>query len=117
MITAESTIAVYIIASQRNGTLYTGVTSALADRIWQHKTKQFRGFSAKHGCTRLVWFQPYPSMLRAIEMEKWVKHKPRAEKLRLIERENPEWKDLSDGWYDETTWDFDGAYEASLNAR
>ena len=114
MITADSLIAVYIMASGRNGTLYVGVTSALMTRVWQHKTKLFTGFSAKYGCTRLVWVQLHPSMASAIRSEKRVKHLPRAQKLRLIERDNPEWRDLSDGWYEETTWDFTGEHEAGL---
>ena len=116
MITADSFIAVYIMASGRNGTLYAGVTSALPIRVWQHKSKQFRGFTARYGCARLVWFEPHASIIDAIAKEKWVKHLPRAAKLRMIERDNPEWRDLSDGWFEETTWDFDGTYEAGLNA-
>ena len=56
-------------------------------------------------------------MVVAIAKEKWLKHQLRAAKLQMIERDNPEWRDLSDGWFEETTWDFDGAYEARLNAR
>jgi putative endonuclease len=117
MITAESFIAVYIMASRRNGTLYTGVTSHLSGRVWQHKSKRFSGFTSRYGCTRLVWFEPHETIIDAIRREKWVKHLSRAAKLRLIEGDNPEWRDLSDGWFEETVWDFDGAFEASLNAR
>jgi putative endonuclease len=117
MISADNLIAVYIMASRRNGTLYTGVTSELVNRVWQHKTKCFPGFSARYGCSGLVWFEPHASMITAIGKEKWLKHLPRAEKIRMIERDNPDWCDLADGWFDETTWDFTGAYEAGLNAR
>jgi putative endonuclease len=117
MIATDNQIAVYIMASRRNGTLYTGVTSDLATRVWQHKSKRLGGFTARYGCTQLVWFEPNFSMIDAIAKEKWVKHLPRAEKLRMIEHDNPEWRDLSDGWFEETTWDFAGGYEARLQLR
>ena len=116
MITAESLIAVYIVASGRNGTLYVGVTSELVNRVQQHKSGRLAGFSRRYGCKRLVWFESHTSMIEAIRREKWLKHLPRAAKLKMIERQNPEWRDLSDGWFNETTWDFDGAYEANLRA-
>jgi putative endonuclease len=117
VVASDSLIAVYIVASGRNGTLYAGVTSALIGRVRQHKTKAFPGFSARYGCTRLVWFERHAVMASAIAKEKWLKHQPRAQKLRLIEQVNPEWRDLSDGWFEETTWDFDGSYEAGLAGR
>ncbi|HEY3813418.1 MAG TPA: GIY-YIG nuclease family protein [Caulobacteraceae bacterium] len=117
MIAPGNLIAVYIIASRRNGTLYTGVTSNLHVRVWQHKSKRLRGFTAQYDCKRLVWFEPHASIVTAIRREKWVKHQLRATKLRLIEEANPEWRDLSDGWYEETTWDFSGAHDAGLEMR
>ncbi|MBC6983801.1 GIY-YIG nuclease family protein [Caulobacter sp. 17J80-11] len=96
-------IAVYIVASARNGTLYTGVTSDLGRRVLQHKHGAFEGFSKRHGCTRLVWFDPHEVMVAAIAREKQVKRWPRKWKLDLIEAENPDWRDLSDGWFEETT--------------
>jgi len=117
MISPDNLIAVYLIASGYNGTLYAGVTSDLATRVWQHKTKQFEGFSAQYGCSGLVWYEPRASMIEAIKKEKWVKHLRRSHKIAMIQRDNPSWRDLSEGWFDETTWDFDGSYEAGLNAR
>ena len=58
------------MASGRNGTLYTGVSSNLMIRVWQHKSKRFPGFTSRYGCTRLVWFEPHTSMVAAIGMEK-----------------------------------------------
>ena len=86
--------AVYIVASQRNGTLYTGVTSDLPGRIWQHKNGSFEGFSRRYGCKILVWFEMAESMESAIDREKQIKEWQRAWKLRLIEEQNPDWDDL-----------------------
>ena len=81
---------VYILASKRNGTLYTGVTSALVRRMWQHKTKLTPGFTAKYGVDRLVYFEGHEDAANAILREKQLKKWRRAWKVRLIERENPE---------------------------
>ena len=86
--------AVYIVASQRNGTLYTGVTSDLPGRIWQHKNGSFEGFSKRYGCKILVWFEMAETMESAIVREKQIKEWNRAWKLRLIEEQNPNWDDL-----------------------
>ena len=88
------------MASGRNGTLYVGVTSELWQRIQQHKHGRFEGFSKTHGCRRLVWFESHPTMLEAISRERRIKRWRRNWKLALIEAENPEWRDLSDGWFD-----------------
>lgn len=90
---------VYILASQRNGTLYTGVTSDLVARIWQHKEDVFPGFSRRYGCKALVWFETHDDIEAAIRKEKQVKRWQRAWKLRLIEERNPDWRDL---WEDLT---------------
>jgi putative endonuclease len=82
-----------------NGAIYIGVTSDLFNRVLQHKRKAVPGFTAKYGCTRLVWFQAYEEIGEAIRHEKRLKHWLRAWKLALIEAANPEWRDLSDGWY------------------
>ena len=92
---------VYILASRRNGTLYTGVTSDLIDRIWKHKHDWYPGFSRKYGCKRLVWFETHNDINAAIQREKRVKRWRRAWKLNLIEAQNPNWIDLYDhltGW-------------------
>ncbi len=86
---------VYILASKRNGTLYTGVTSNLPKRIWEHKTGAFGGFSHKYACKRLVWFEVHETLENAILREKRLKRWRRGWKLDLIEQSNPQWIDLS----------------------
>ena len=86
----------YILASKRNGTLYTGVTSALAQRVWQHKTKAVEGFTAKYGVDRLVYFEAHADAASAITREKQIKKWRRAWKIELIEQRNPQWHDLYD---------------------
>jgi putative endonuclease len=85
--------AVYIMANHRNGTLYTGVTSDLPARIWQHKNGTI-GFTARYGCKLLVWYELHEEMTSAIEREKQIKAGSRKRKLALIEAMNPEWSDL-----------------------
>lgn len=87
--------AVYIMASRRNGTLYTGVTSNLVQRAWQHR-EGVGGFTKKYGCKLLVWFENGDTMEGAISREKQIKGGPRAKKLALIEGMNPDWNDLYD---------------------
>jgi putative endonuclease len=87
---------VYILASQKNGTLYTGVTSHLHKRMIEHKTKtQAQSFSAKYTVNKLVWYESGESMIGAIELEKKIKNRSRAWKIALIEKNNPDWNDLS----------------------
>lgn len=88
---------VYILASGRNGTLYTGVTSDLIARIHQHREGTFEGFSKQHDVKRLVWFEQHATMEHAITREKPLKQWNRAWKVRLIEEGNPQWKDLAEG--------------------
>ena len=85
---------VYILASKRNGTLYTGVTADLAARIWQHKQKTTRGFTTKYGVDRLVYCERYEEIIDAIAQEKRLKNWKRDWKIALIEKANPEWRDL-----------------------
>lgn len=85
---------VYILASQRNGTLYVGVTSNLIARIWQHKNHLVDGFAARYDTHILVWYEQHDTMLSAIQREKALKRWNRAWKLRLIEEHNPQWTDL-----------------------
>jgi putative endonuclease len=85
---------VYILCSQRNGTLYIGVTSDLRQRVWQHKSGLTPGFSARYAVHRLVWFEVHATMMSAIAREKTLKRWNRSWKLRLIERTNPYWRDL-----------------------
>lgn len=95
-----NTYYVYIITNRRNGTLYTGVTNSLQRRIWQYKNKVFPGFSAKYDLHQLVYFESFRDITNAIAREKQIKAGSRAKKLELIERENPEWKDLSADWFE-----------------
>ena len=85
---------VYLLASKRNGTLYTGVTSNLETRIWQHKHDVYPGFARKYGCKTLVWFEAHDDISEAILREKRIKRWRRAWKVALIERGNPDWGDL-----------------------
>lgn len=85
---------VYILASARNGTLYTGVTSDLVKRIWEHKNNVVEGFTRKYHVHLFVWFEQHETMESAIQREKAIKEWRRAWKLRLIEESNPEWRDL-----------------------
>ena len=99
MPTHRTFIATYIMASERNGTLYTGMTANLEARVWKHRSGVFDGFSAAHGCTRLVWFERHAWVVEAIAREKRIKKWLRDWKLKLIEAENPEWRDLAEDWY------------------
>ena len=92
----ERAPAVYILASQRNGTLYVGVTSNLQERVWKHKTDLVAGFTASYRVHQLVYYELHSTMYDAIVREKRIKEWKRAWKLRLIESMNPEWRDLSD---------------------
>jgi len=88
--------AVYIVANRRNGTLYTGVTSNLPQRAFQHRAKQVKGFSKRYGCSTLVWYELHDGMIEAITREKQLKAGSREKKVALIEALNPEWIDLYD---------------------
>ncbi len=86
--------AVYLLASGRNGTLYTGVTSNLVQRIWQHRSHCVLGFTDRYQVTRLVWYEMHDAMDAAIVREKQIKRWNRSWKLRMIEERNPRWIDL-----------------------
>jgi putative endonuclease len=88
--------AVYIVTNKQNGTLYTGVTSCLPKRIYEHKEKVRGGFTKKYGCNLLVFLELHDTMLSAIAREKQIKKCLRKKKLALIEGMNPSWKDLSE---------------------
>ena len=85
---------VYIMASKRNGTIYIGVTSDLIGRVWQHRNGLVGGFTRKHGCKLLVWYEAYDDLqkarLRELQMKKW----KRLWKISTIEAGNPNWDDL-----------------------
>lgn len=86
--------AVYIMANKKNGTIYTGVTSSLVQRVYQHKEGALKGFTAKYDCKDLVFYEMYEDMLSAIAREKQIKSWPRKNKINLIESINPAWQDL-----------------------
>ena len=88
--------AVYILASKYQGVLYTGVTSNLQQRIWQHKHKLVDGFSRQYNVDRLVWFELHVEMYAAITREKQIKKWNRAWKVELLEASNPDWNDRFD---------------------
>lgn len=87
---------VYLLASQRNGTLYIGVTSDIVKRIWEHKNDAAEGFTKRYGVHTLVWYEAHGTMESAITREKTIKGWKRKWKLELIEKENPQWIDLYD---------------------
>jgi putative endonuclease len=85
---------VYIVTNRPNGTLYLGVSSQLGHRIWQHRTQAIKGFTARYGLGRLVWYESFTNIRDAIQREHNMKHWPRAWKVRLILDMNPDWRDL-----------------------
>jgi putative endonuclease len=85
---------VYMLASKRNGTLYIGVTSNLPERVWQHRNKLIPGFTADYNVTMLVWYSFFERIEDAIVEEKRLKKWRRAWKIALIEKDNPQWRDL-----------------------
>jgi putative endonuclease len=86
--------AVYIMANERNGALYTGVTSDLVQRVYKHREGLADGFTARYNCKMLVYYELHGSMIEAIAREKQLKGGSRKKKLALIEGMNPDWRDL-----------------------
>jgi len=95
----EKEFAVYMLTSRRNGTLYIGVTSNLPKRLWEHREGVVEGFTKEYGVKTLVWFEMHDNAEAAITREKRLKKCNRAWKLALIEKENPDWRDLSVGLF------------------
>ena len=85
---------VYILTSQRNGTLYIGMTDDLVRRVWQHREGTIEGFTRQHGVTMLVWYEQHASRESAFQREQQMKKWNRDWKLREIETFNPTWRDL-----------------------
>ncbi|MEO7042752.1 MAG: GIY-YIG nuclease family protein [Gemmatimonadaceae bacterium] len=85
---------VYILASKPRGTLYTGVTSQLVQRIWQRREGCADGFTKRYGVKRLVWYEQHTDMINALKCEKTIKRWPRQWKFNIIQKFNPEWEDL-----------------------
>ena len=95
---------VYILANKKNGTLYTGVTSDLVRRMHEHQSKAHAGsFTAKYNVDKLVWYVDGDDINSAIMLEKKIKNRNRSWKVALIEKDNPEWRDLSAEFLDSAT--------------
>ncbi|MBS0412374.1 MAG: GIY-YIG nuclease family protein [Proteobacteria bacterium] len=88
---------VYLLASRLNGTLYVGSTGDLRHRVDQHKAGELPGFTAKYGVDRLVWYETHPTREDAFRRERQIKEWKRVWKIHLIERDNPNWRDLAHG--------------------
>jgi len=86
---------VYILTNPKNTVIYTGVTSNLKERVWQHKTKHYQtAFTARYKISKLIYFEEYNDIRDAIDREKQIKAGSRLKKIKLIEEMNPEWDDL-----------------------
>ena len=85
---------IYIIASRKDGAIYIGVTNDIVRRIYEHRTSGVPSFASRYNITRLVWFEIYDDPISAISREKELKKWKRGWKVQLIEKDNPEWKDL-----------------------
>jgi putative endonuclease len=97
----EKHFFVYILASKPWGTLYVGVTSNLKARAYQHRKGLIEGFTKRYGVKNLVYFEEHATAPAAIHREKRLKKWPRAWKINLTRTDNPDWKDLAEGWYSE----------------
>ena len=86
------------MTNKNNTVIYVGVTSDLLKRVYQHKTKAYKGFTYKYNCDKLIYFEEFDDIIQAIEREKQIKAGNRKRKEELINIMNPDWKDLSDGW-------------------
>lgn len=91
----EKVFSVYMMANRKDGVIYTGVTSYLQGRDWQHKNKAIDGFTKKYNVNKLIYYEVHGCAESAIMREKRLKKYKRIQKIRLIEKENPEWRDLS----------------------
>ena len=94
----ERNFYVYILASRRNGTLYTGVTNDLVRRVSEHQSGEVEGFTRKYGVKTLVWFEPHSDVEAAILREKRIKRWNRGWKVAMIEAGNLDWRDLAEEW-------------------
>jgi putative endonuclease len=92
---------VYIVTNRKRGVLYVGVTNDVERRVYQYKHKLVHGFPTRYNLTRLVHYEIFADAYSAIAREKQIKGWLRSKKIALIEKDNPEWKDLSEGWYDD----------------
>ena len=89
---------VYFMSNKNNTVIYIGITSNLLKRVYQHKSKAYKGFTYKYNCDMLIYFEEFNDINQTISREKQLKAGNRKKKEDLINSLNPEWKDLSDGW-------------------
>ncbi|WP_445749679.1 GIY-YIG nuclease family protein [Polaribacter sp.] len=89
---------IYFLTNKNKTVIYIGVTSNLLKRIYQHKSKQYKGFTTKYNCDQLVYYEEFDDITQAIAREKQLKSGNRKRKESLINLENPNWNDLSEGW-------------------
>ena len=99
MIKTSVSFYVYILASKKNGVLYIGVTNDINRRVFEHKKKLVKGFSSRYNVDKLVYLESFLYIKEAIQREKQLKKWNRDWKIELIEKNNPEWNDLAEGWY------------------
>ena len=93
---------VYMLTNKWNTVIYTGVTGNLEGRVWVHKKKiDLKSFTARYNCNKLVWYAETNDVYVALEEEKRIKAGSRAKKIKMIEETNPDWKDLSEEWFEE----------------
>jgi len=97
ILTMDYQFWVYIVAS-KSGTLYVGMTNDIERRVAEHKSGEFEGFASRYGCNRLVYYEKYQDVHRAIGREKQLKGWRREKKIKLIESQNPRWADLAEHW-------------------
>lgn len=96
---AERNYYVYLLTNWNNKVMYVGVTNNLERRVYEHKHKLFKGFTEKYNVNKLVYFEGTRDLLAALEREKQIKKWRREKKDNLVVSVNPEWKDLSEGWF------------------
>jgi len=89
---------VYLITNQNNTVIYTGVTSNIVRRTYQHKTGFYESFTKRYNCHKLVYYEEFTNIREAIAREKQIKAGSRKKKIALIEKDNPDWNDLAEGW-------------------
>ena len=99
MINTLTTFYVYILASKKNGVLYIGVTNNINRRVLEHKKKMVKGFTSRYNVDKLVYLESFLYVKEAILREKQLKKWNRDWKIELIEKDNPEWRDLAEEWY------------------
>ena len=93
--------SVYLLTNKYNRVIYTGVTNDLERRVWEHKNEKSNSFTSRYLCNKLVYYEDYQYVTDAIAREKQIKSGPRKQKIELINSVNPNWEDLSVGWFGE----------------